>query len=82
MEPLAGDSESFFKKGVLVGMVLNVKEVAEYLGVHPQTIRNYIRKNTIPHKRMGGRNSRILFSKKAIDEWIYEGEGLSCANSR
>jgi excisionase family DNA binding protein len=59
-------------------MVFNVKDVAEYIGVHPQTIRNYVRKDKIPHKRMGGKNSRILFSKKAIDEWIYKGEDSSC----
>lgn len=46
---------------------LEVKEVANYLGVSSDLIYRLVREKAIPHFRIG---KRILFKKHAIDEWI------------
>ncbi|MFC2948572.1 helix-turn-helix domain-containing protein [Virgibacillus sediminis] len=48
-----------------------VKEAAEYLGVHTDTIYTMVRQKEIPHFRI---RRRIMFSKEAIDSWIREQE--------
>ncbi|MBY6276800.1 helix-turn-helix domain-containing protein [Symbiobacterium thermophilum] len=50
---------------------LTVQEVAEYLGVHRDTIYAMVRQKQIPHFRI---RRRILFSREAIDAWIREQE--------
>lgn len=46
---------------------LNVKEVAEYLGISVDMVYILCREKRIVHFRIG---SRILFKKDAIDQWI------------
>ena len=53
-----------------------VKEVAEYLGVSVDSIYKMVRERQIPHFRV---RRTILFSKKAIDEWIKHQEKESIA---
>ncbi|WP_164219306.1 helix-turn-helix domain-containing protein [Virgibacillus sp. YIM 98842] len=48
-----------------------VKDAAEYLGVHTDTIYTMVRQKEIPHFRL---RRRIMFSKEAIDNWIREQE--------
>lgn len=48
-----------------------VKEVAEYLGVSVDSIYKMVREKQIPHFRV---RRTILFSKKAIDDWIKQQE--------
>ncbi|AST93041.1 MULTISPECIES: helix-turn-helix domain-containing protein [Sutcliffiella] len=50
---------------------LNVQDVAEYLGVHSDTIYTMVRQKQIPHFRV---RRRILFSIEAIDAWIRDQE--------
>ncbi|MBO1515682.1 helix-turn-helix domain-containing protein [Metabacillus bambusae] len=50
---------------------LTVQGVAEYLGVHPDTIYNMVREKQIPHFRV---RRRILFSVETIDAWIRDQE--------
>jgi excisionase family DNA binding protein len=50
---------------------LTVQEVAEYLGVHPDTIYTMVRKKEIPHFRL---RRRILFSLETINSWIRQQE--------
>lgn len=50
---------------------LTVQNVADYLGVHPDTIYNMVREKQIPHFRV---RRRVLFTKDAIDVWIREQE--------
>lgn len=45
---------------------LTVLEVAEYLGVHQDTIYTMVRKDEIPHFRV---RRRILFDIESIDNW-------------
>ncbi|WP_405127413.1 helix-turn-helix domain-containing protein [Salicibibacter halophilus] len=46
---------------------MNVKEVADYLHVHTDTIYSMVRKKELPHFRV---RSRIFFEKNTIDRWI------------
>jgi len=49
--------------------VMNLREVAGYLGVHTSTIYKYAQKGTIPAFKIG---SDWRFPKKHIDQWIDE----------
>jgi excisionase family DNA binding protein len=49
--------------------IMNIKEVAEYLGVHSTTIYKYAQQGRIPAFKIG---SDWRFTKKHIDEWIEE----------
>ena len=48
---------------------MNIKEVADYLGVHTSTIYKYAQQGTIPAFKIG---SDWRFSAKHIDQWIDE----------
>lgn len=48
---------------------LEVKEVADYLGVSSDLIYRLVREKAIPHFRLG---RRVLFKKEIIDRWIEE----------
>ncbi|MFD1609676.1 helix-turn-helix domain-containing protein [Oceanobacillus luteolus] len=47
--------------------VLTVKEVAEYLGVHVDTVHRMVEADEIPHSCWWG---EILFVKEMVDLWI------------
>ena len=49
--------------------VLNIKEVADYLGIHASTVYKYAQQGKIPAFKIG---SDWRFSKKHIDKWIDE----------
>ncbi|MFR6537745.1 MAG: helix-turn-helix domain-containing protein [Lachnospiraceae bacterium] len=49
----------------------SLEEIAEYLGVTKDTIRNWIRKKSIPAHKVG----RLWkFKLEEIDEWVKSGE--------
>jgi len=48
-----------------------LEEVSEHLGVSKDTIRNWIRKEVIPHYRVG---KQYRFKLSEIDKWIESGE--------
>jgi len=50
---------------------LTVHEIAEYLGVHPDTIYTMVRTSQIPHFRI---RRRILFNLETIESWIRQQE--------
>lgn len=50
---------------------LTVKEVANYLGVHEDTIYQMVKHQEIPHLKL---RNRILFTQEAIDSWIKDQE--------
>ena len=52
---------------------LNVRELAQYLGVCERTIRNLVYERKVPFFRIG---QRVLFRLEAIDRWIDEREEL------
>ena len=47
---------------------VNLEEIAEYLAVNKDTVRNWIRKNAVPAHRIG------KFKKSEIDEWVKSGK--------
>ncbi|MBC5636439.1 helix-turn-helix domain-containing protein [Ornithinibacillus hominis] len=48
---------------------LTVKEVANYLGVHTDTIYTMVKLKQIPHLKL---RNRILFTKDSIDLWVQD----------
>ena len=48
------------------GNVMTVRELAEYLRVHPATIYRLLRQGKLPGFRVG---SDWRFSREAIDQW-------------
>ena len=51
---------------------VGTKEIAEYLGVQPATIRDWIRKGKdIPRKKIG---KAWKFKLSELDEWIASGK--------
>ena len=47
--------------------VMTIKDVAEYLGVHPMTVYKFAKTGKIPAFKIG---SDWRFHRKYIDEWI------------
>ena len=50
---------------------IGVEEAAEYLGVKPSTIREWIKKTDIPANKIG---KQWKFKKSALDEWVKSGK--------
>jgi len=49
---------------------VSLEDVAMHLGVSKDTIRNWIKKETIPHRRIG---KQYKFKISEIDEWVNSG---------
>lgn len=49
----------------------SLEDIAEHLGVSKDTIRNWIKKDAIPHYRIG---KQFKFKISEIDEWVESGE--------
>jgi len=47
-------------------VVFTLKEVAEYLNVHPDTIRRYVKRGELPAFKIG---TDWRFNKESIDRW-------------
>ncbi|MBS3680719.1 helix-turn-helix domain-containing protein [Ornithinibacillus massiliensis] len=56
---------------------LTVKEVANYLGVHTDTIYTMVKLKQIPHLKL---RNRILFTKDSIDLWVQDQAKKSLEN--
>ena len=50
---------------------VNLEEIAKYLAVHKDTVRNWIKKGTIPHTRAG---KQFKFKISEVDAWMEIGE--------
>ncbi len=50
---------------------LSVEEIANYLGVSKDTVRAWIKKETIPYYKVG---RFYKFKLEEIDEWIQSGK--------
>lgn len=57
--------------------MLNFDELAEYIGLRPQTIRNkfYSGKFPIPAKKMF---SKVLWDKKDVDKYLDKLQQIDC----
>jgi excisionase family DNA binding protein len=49
----------------------SLEEIAEHLGVSKDTIRAWIKKDVIPHRRIG---KQYKFKKSEVDAWVDSGE--------
>ena len=49
--------------------LMSVSDVAEYLGLHTDTIYNLVKKEKLPSIKIGG---RILFLQHVLDDWLIE----------
>jgi len=50
---------------------LSVEEIANHIGCSKDTIRAWIKKNTIPYHKVG---RQFKFKISEVDEWIESGE--------
>ena len=50
---------------------IGVDEAAEYVGVKPSTIREWIKKTDIPASKIG---KQWKFKKSELDEWVKSGK--------
>lgn len=50
---------------------LNLEEISKHLGVSKDTVRVWIRKDTIPHHKVG---RQYKFRVSEVDAWIESGE--------
>lgn len=53
---------------------LTMQETAKYLGISYWLLGQQVRKNEIPHFRVGG---KVLFRKKIIDDFMEQQEKLA-----
>lgn len=49
----------------------SLEEISEHLGVSKDTIRNWIKKNIIPHHRIG---KQFKFRISEVDAWVESGQ--------
>ncbi len=49
----------------------SLTEISEHLGVSSDTVRNWIKKGTIPHHRLG---RQYKFKISEVDAWIMSGK--------
>jgi excisionase family DNA binding protein len=49
----------------------SLDQVAEYIGVNKDTIRNWLRKNAIPARKIG---KLWKFKLSEVDEWVQSGK--------
>ena len=48
-------------------MTLSVKEIAEILNLSTATVYTMVKKNKIPHKKLG---RKIIFHYETIEKWL------------
>ncbi len=49
----------------------SLEDIAEHLGVSKDTIRNWIKKGVIPHRRIG---KQFKFRMSEVDAWVDSGK--------
>lgn len=62
-------SDSAVPAGSSVRLTIDVKEVAELIGVSATCIYTLVREKQIPFKRV---RSRILFHRPTVEAWLLE----------
>jgi len=53
---------------------VSLEEIAKYLDVNKDTIRNWIKKKAIPAHRIG---RQWKFKKSEVDEWVASGKSAN-----
>lgn len=52
--------------------LLSVTDLAEFLSVHPQTVRNWVKRG-MPHFKAPGKGTELKFDKDAVMQWWQKG---------
>lgn len=63
----------------MTARLLLVQDVADQLGVHPETVREMARKGQLPALKLGGRTSPYRFRQSSIDAYL---DRLEAKNAR
>jgi excisionase family DNA binding protein len=50
-----------------IGKLLSVPEVADWIGFHPETVRQMAREGRIPHIKV---SNRLRFRPEDIEKWL------------
>lgn len=50
--------------------LLTIKDVSNICKVTPGTVRNWVYQKKIPHVKLGGKNGRVRFYRKQVDDFI------------
>lgn len=53
--------------------IMDIREAAEYLGLHPETLRDKARTRALPAAKLG---RRWRFRKVELDDWLARGGTL------
>jgi len=61
-------------KNVFSGVTLDVRQVAIFLGWSEKRVRGHIARQTLPHRKQGG---RILFLRSEIERFLDNLPGLT-----
>lgn len=62
---MLGQSQEHFNDNYI-----SVDEAAQYLGIKPVTLRNWIKKTDIPTRKIG---KQWKFKRSELDEWVNSG---------
>lgn len=57
--------------------LLRVADVARWLGMHPETVREWARSGRLPASKPGGRTSPYRFRQSAIEAWLARAEATN-----
>ncbi|MBQ3442090.1 MAG: helix-turn-helix domain-containing protein [Selenomonadaceae bacterium] len=52
----------------------SLEEIAQHMGVSRDTVRSWIRKNSIPHHRIG---RQYKFKISEVDAWVESGQSAN-----
>ena len=61
-------------KSVELERWFNLEEIAQHMGVSRDTVRSWIRKNSIPHHRIG---RQYKFKISEVDAWVESGQSAN-----
>ena len=56
------------------GAFLTVREVADELRCHPQTVRRLIREGAIEAVQLGGKGAAVRIERSAFQRWLHTEE--------
>ncbi len=73
--PFEGKAGKLTKSESLIENLVTVEELAEALGLAPQTIRNWVALRQIPYLRIGG---KTRFRRTSIEAWLEQKEFNPC----
>jgi excisionase family DNA binding protein len=62
-------------EGLFFEKLMTVEELADALGLAPQTIRNWVAMRRLPYLRIGG---RTRFRRESLEAWLLDQEKKPC----